>query len=293
MKKANFTLTVDGTSVSVEYQGSYYGYTWTDEVGKEHYEEVSSSRPDEEILDMIKSEVRYSNSGKQKRQQLKNKTKDLIARDRANESISEGKKDDMTVSIYVEALGQLIQEGIDRSEFGAHRDMERGSRDNQSGRGLGGDTKVRIKDKRTGATKGIYKTREDARAALEDHPEKRSLYIESINEGDEDFLDSEYDMDDDDNEQSEVNEFWVAIIPEYPSEDSQPFVGKVIAGDRGWEETTRGSTGTPPHKWGGKYMSYLSPEEVVNWIEKDYRGDIVNGPYYSEQEALDFLDSNA
>lgn len=74
--------------------------------------------------------------------------------------------------------------------------------------------------------------------------------------------------------------FFVAI----GSEEDGGFVGMICKDGGKWRESS--ITGTAPHNWGGGYMSYLTPEEVMDWIKKDYhRGYDVAGPFYSEGEA--------
>jgi len=96
-------------------------------------------------------------------------------------------------------------------------------------------------------------------------------------DGDE-YDDSAYAGDDD----GDVSSFFVTISDR---DSGEKFVGQVsIEGSRWVEKTV---SGNPPYKWpGGNYMSYLSPEDVMQWIRKDYsRGYDVEGPIYDRNEA--------
>ena len=79
------------------------------------------------------------------------------------------------------------------------------------------------------------------------------------------------------------NEFYVAI---YDEDENTTFVGGVRQDDRRWEEFK--VAGRAPTSWGNNgYMSYLSANDVMNWIHKDFdRGYEVAGPFWSRQEAI-------
>lgn len=92
------------------------------------------------------------------------------------------------------------------------------------------------------------------------------------------------DIDDDDEEQNDG--FYVVIA----SEDSGVFVGALTKDGGRWRETT--VKGKAPHNWGGGYMSYLTPDEVMRWIHKDYdRSYEVAGPFYDDQDVEDYANS--
>ena len=80
----------------------------------------------------------------------------------------------------------------------------------------------------------------------------------------------------------DASEFYVII---YDEDEDSTFVGKLQQTDRRWEEIA--VAGQAPNQWGGGYMSYISPQDIMNWLFQDYRrGYTVKGPYYSKQEAL-------
>lgn len=92
------------------------------------------------------------------------------------------------------------------------------------------------------------------------------------------------DIDDDDEEENDG--FYVVIA----SEDSGVFVGALTKDGGRWRETT--VKGNKPHNWGGGYMSYLTPEEVMSWLHKDYgRSYEVAGPFYDDQDVEDYANS--
>jgi len=80
----------------------------------------------------------------------------------------------------------------------------------------------------------------------------------------------------------DAGEFYVVI---YDEDEDSTFVGKLQQTERRWEELP--VAGQAPAQWGGGYMSYVSPADIMNWLYQDYsRGYTVKGPYYSKQEAL-------
>lgn len=86
----------------------------------------------------------------------------------------------------------------------------------------------------------------------------------------------------DGNGEEDASEFYVII---YDEDEDSTFVGKLQQTDRRWEEIA--VAGQAPNQWGGGYMSYISPQDIMNWLFQDYRrGYTVKGPYYSKQEAL-------
>jgi hypothetical protein len=93
---------------------------------------------------------------------------------------------------------------------------------------------------------------------------------------DEEDLAEEYDEDD---YEDEDQGFFVAI----GSEDDGGFVGIVTKDGGKWREGQ--VSGKAPYNWGGSYMGYLTPDDVMQWIQKDYRNYDVEGPFSSEEEA--------
>lgn len=78
-----------------------------------------------------------------------------------------------------------------------------------------------------------------------------------------------------------INAFFVAGWNE---EESRSWIGKVSKSDGKWVESS--AEGAEPDNWGGKrYMSYLSPDDVMGWLSKDY--DEVDGPFFDKDEAIE------
>ena len=85
--------------------------------------------------------------------------------------------------------------------------------------------------------------------------------------------------------EDEATEFYVYI----GSEDAGQWIGSVVKDGGKWREM--GGEGTKPHNWGTAYMSYLTPDEVMQWIRQDYRrGYTVEGPFYSDAEVYDYAE---
>lgn len=78
-----------------------------------------------------------------------------------------------------------------------------------------------------------------------------------------------------------INAFFVAGWNE---EASKSWIGKVSKSEGKWVETS--AEGAEPDNWGGKrYMSYLTPDDVMGWLSKDY--DEVDGPFFDKEEAIE------
>lgn len=89
------------------------------------------------------------------------------------------------------------------------------------------------------------------------------------------------DDEDYDGHEKNVEDFFVAGWNE---DAGRSWVGEVSKVNGKWVESS--TKGAAPDNWGGKrYMSYLSPDEVMSWLSKDY--DEVDGPFFDEQEAID------
>lgn len=82
-----------------------------------------------------------------------------------------------------------------------------------------------------------------------------------------------------DDYEDEDQGFFVAL----GSEDEGGFIGMVTKDGGKWRETR--VSGKAPYNWGGSYMGYLTPDDVMTWIRKDYRNYDVEGPFSSEEEA--------
>jgi hypothetical protein len=87
----------------------------------------------------------------------------------------------------------------------------------------------------------------------------------------------------DDEEVGRTQGFFVCI----GSEDDDGFVGMLTKEDNRWREVA--VRGTTPHNWGGSYMSYLTPNDVMQHIRNDYsRRHDVKGPFFDEQKAMEY-----
>ena len=77
--------------------------------------------------------------------------------------------------------------------------------------------------------------------------------------------------------------FFVVIA----NENDGAFVGMVTKDGGRWRESD--VAGEAPSNWGGNYMSYLTPDDVMQHIRNDYsRHSQVEGPFYAEDEAMDY-----
>lgn len=98
--------------------------------------------------------------------------------------------------------------------------------------------------------------------------------------GDEDYP-GDPDYEDRDNEDEG---FFVAI----GNEEDGMFLGMVTRDGGRWREVA--ISGNPPYNWGGaNYMSYLSPQDVQQWINKDYGRYNQVEFFDSEEEARDYV----
>lgn len=84
-----------------------------------------------------------------------------------------------------------------------------------------------------------------------------------------------------DGQPTDIDTFWVAGWNE---EEGKSWIGEVTNNGSKWVETN--SKGATPDSWGGKrYMNYLSANEVMDWLNKDY--DEVDGPFFDKLEAIE------
>lgn len=116
-----------------------------------------------------------------------------------------------------------------------------------------------------------------AEEEYDDEDEEDDWYDDEEESEDEDLAE-EYDEDEDDYEDEDQG-FFVAL----GSEDEGGFVGMVTKDGGKWRESR--VSGNAPYNWGGSYMGYLTPDDVMTWIRKDYRNYDVEGPFDSEEEA--------
>jgi hypothetical protein len=156
-------------------------------------------------------------------------------------------------------------------------------------------TKDKVKQATTGVAKAKkHKDLQAKRTARKDSAEKNKFnhkpddwsadfehrMKQGVAEAYEEYDDEEYD------DEEEINGFYVVIA----SEDSGVFIGALTKDGGRWRETT--VKGNAPYNWGGGYMGYLSPEEVMSWLHKDYdRSYEVSGPFYDDQDVEDYANS--
>jgi hypothetical protein len=96
-----------------------------------------------------------------------------------------------------------------------------------------------------------------------------------------------FDDEDYDDEESADEGFFVAI----GSEDEGAFVGMINKDGGKWRETA--ISGNAPYNWGSTYMSYLTPDDVMQHIRNDYgRHAQVKGPFASEESAMQYAQSH-
>ena len=92
-----------------------------------------------------------------------------------------------------------------------------------------------------------------------------------------------------DEDEEEGGQFYVAIWDE---DESKSFVGMIQIEGGHWVEHR--VAGKAPYAWGGsKYMSYLTPDQVMSWLNKDYsNGYEVAGPFGDRGEAMSYAEDN-
>jgi hypothetical protein len=89
------------------------------------------------------------------------------------------------------------------------------------------------------------------------------------------------------NESEDADGFYVIVA----SEDTGVFIGALIKDGGRWRETT--VEGNPPYNWGGNFMSYLSPQDIMQHIRNDYRrGFEVAGPFTDDQAAMQYAQNH-
>jgi hypothetical protein len=89
------------------------------------------------------------------------------------------------------------------------------------------------------------------------------------------------DLGDDDNV---VDDGFFVVIA---NENDGVFIGMVTKDGGRWRETV--VDGDAPGNWGGNYMSYLTPDDVMQHIRNDYsRHSQVKGPFYAEDQAMEY-----
>lgn len=101
--------------------------------------------------------------------------------------------------------------------------------------------------------------------------------------------DAEDDDDDDDEVAHDADEFYVAVYDEH---EERSWIGLVTkkTGTKWHEKPFKGQ---PDYRWGSSYMSYLTPEQVMQWIRKDYgRGYDLEGPFDTAEEAQEYVSNH-
>ena len=94
---------------------------------------------------------------------------------------------------------------------------------------------------------------------------------------------------DEDEDEVDQNTFYVAL---YDEDEQTHWIGKVSkSGGTKWHETVH--SGKADYRWGQSYMSYLTPGDVMTWINKDYgRGYDIAGPFDTAEEAEEHVEHN-
>lgn len=85
------------------------------------------------------------------------------------------------------------------------------------------------------------------------------------------------------------NKFYVAF---YDQDEERPWIGLITKESGGkWHE--KKFKGKPEGRWGQSYMSYLTPDDIMTWIHKDYGRSVeIEGPFYNTEEAEDHVRHN-
>lgn len=114
--------------------------------------------------------------------------------------------------------------------------------------------------------------------------EDRCYGVFNMDEDDGEVLGEDHDEDDSGNDSC----FFVVVHHE---DEDKTWIGKVEKFNTKWRE--RQWTGQPDARWsGGTYMSYLTPDDIMSYIRKDYRNDTVKGPFFDGNEAKRWANSN-
>jgi hypothetical protein len=90
-------------------------------------------------------------------------------------------------------------------------------------------------------------------------------------------------------EENDKSKFYVAF---YDTDEERSWIGMVTKEHGGkWHE--KSFKGKPERRWGQTYMSYLTPDDVMGWIHKDYSRSIeIEGPFFDAKEAEDYVKEN-
>lgn len=103
------------------------------------------------------------------------------------------------------------------------------------------------------------------------------------------FHSSDVTEENDEDAEEEINKFYVAF---YQTDEERSWIGLVSREGGGkWHE--KDFKGKSDHRWGQTYMSYLEPDQIMDWIYKDYGRHVeVDGPFFTSAEADDHVRQN-
>jgi hypothetical protein len=84
-------------------------------------------------------------------------------------------------------------------------------------------------------------------------------------------------------DESEDEGFFVCL----GSEEKGGFVGMLTKESGRWRESV--IAGNAPYNWGNRYMSYLTPDDIMQHMRNDYgrQYDDIAGPFYDEEDAME------
>lgn len=122
--------------------------------------------------------------------------------------------------------------------------------------------------------------------------DKKFVVVNLYNGGKHSFHSSDVrELDEDDYEEEEDDEGTDFYVVFHDEDEQDTWIGKLTQEGGKWRERTH--KGKPDYRWGTSYMGYLSPNDVMSWIHKDYsRGMQIDGPFDSAQEAEQFAQHN-
>lgn len=107
-----------------------------------------------------------------------------------------------------------------------------------------------------------------------------------------DVSQNDYEPDEDEEEENEDDGHDTFYVAFYDEDEERAWIGLVSKRGGGkWHE--RQYKGKPEYRWGQSYMSYLTPNDIMTWIHKDYRRGIeIEGPFFDASEAEHFVEHN-
>lgn len=126
-------------------------------------------------------------------------------------------------------------------------------------------------------------------------PKSKAFVVVKLYDGGEhsfhssDVTEADLSHEDDDEDEENPEKFYVAF---YDSDEERSWIGKITkeGGGKWHEEDYKGKS---EHRWGQSYMSYLTPDDIMSWIYKDYpRGMEIEGPFMSPQDAQEHVEQN-